>query len=65
MHRETQDFLYPFSHCKRADLCGLTRMRIASTALLFNEYGKITNLSRSYTSKGHNLRFFKGLKFKV
>ena len=29
-------------------MCGLTRMRIASTALLFNEYGKITNLSRSY-----------------
>ena len=48
MQRETQYFLYPSSYCKRPDLCGLTRLRIASLALLFNNYGQITNLSQQY-----------------
>lgn len=48
MSRETQGLLYPSNYCKRSDLSSLTRLKIASLALLFNDYGKITNLSRRY-----------------
>lgn len=48
MQQKTPKPLYPSRYCKRVDLCSLTRLRIATFALLFNSYGQITNLSRKY-----------------